>query len=258
MENPRPEKVAVVDEVRERFDRRRRRAAHRVPRARRDGDRRAAPRAARRRRRVQDLQEHPGALRRPRPGADELDDAAHRPDGHRLRPTATPAARGQGAARLRPDQPGPGGQGRPARRQGRSTADDVKALADLAPREVLLAQLAGAFAAPLVQVRRPAPGPAPQLRLRPQGPHRPAGRRPAAPPPSPSRARGRGPPRPRPPRRRARRHRGRGRPPRRRRRDRRRPPPKPPPTTTRHEPTDDPRRADPWPPRKRSSTPSPT
>ena len=32
MENPRPEKVAVVDEVREKLRRRRRRAAHRVPR----------------------------------------------------------------------------------------------------------------------------------------------------------------------------------------------------------------------------------
>ena len=39
--------------------------------------------------------------------------------------------------------PSPRGQGRSARRPGCSSVDDVKALADLAPREVLLARLAG-------------------------------------------------------------------------------------------------------------------
>ena len=57
------------------------------------------------------------------------------------------------------------------------TADEAQALAEVEPREVLLAKLAGALAAPDGAVRRPARSAAPQLRLRPQGPHRPAGRR---------------------------------------------------------------------------------
>ena len=42
-------------------------------------------------------------------------------------------------------------EGRPARRPRCSTAGDIDALADIAPREVLLARLAGGFQAPLVK-----------------------------------------------------------------------------------------------------------
>ena len=59
--------------------------------------------------------------------------------------------RGQGAPRLRPDQPGPRRQGRPARRRGLLDRRRARALADVAPREVLLARLAGAMAAPMQQ-----------------------------------------------------------------------------------------------------------
>ena len=116
--------------------------------------------AARGRRRLQDLQEHPRALRRPRP----------RPRARRrcspARPPspssrATPVARGQGAARLRPHQPDAGGQGRPARRRRVLDADGAKALAERRPREVLLAQLAGAHGRADAAVRRPARRPCP-------------------------------------------------------------------------------------------------
>ena len=127
-----------------------RRPAHRVPGPER---RRASPTlrrvAARSRRRVQDLQEHARALRRPRPRPRDRG-PAHRPDRHRLRRRRR-RRRGQGAARLRPDQPEPRRQGRRARRRRCSPPTTPRALADLPPREVLLAQLAGALAAPMQQ-----------------------------------------------------------------------------------------------------------
>ena len=116
MENPRPEKVAVVNEVRERLDGAE--AAilteYRGLTVARAG--RAAPGPRGRRRRLQGLQEHPGQAgdrrRPPRgPGA-----AARGADGHRLR-LGRGQRRGQGAARLRPDQPQPDRQGRPPRRR---------------------------------------------------------------------------------------------------------------------------------------------
>ena len=91
MENPRPEKVAVVDEVR--AARRRRRP----PCSPSTGGSTCRPLAELRRalrdagRRVQDLQEHPGALRRPGPGPGDRR-PAHRPHGHRVRRPATPSA----------------------------------------------------------------------------------------------------------------------------------------------------------------------
>ena len=65
MENPRPEKVAVVDEVRETLRARRRRAAHRVPRPQGRGAGRAAHGDRARPAASTGLQEHVGALRRP-------------------------------------------------------------------------------------------------------------------------------------------------------------------------------------------------
>ena len=53
---------------------------------------------------------------------------------------------------------------------------DLEALADLPSREVMLAQVAGVFQAPLDQGRRAVPGVHPQLRVRREGAHRPAHR----------------------------------------------------------------------------------
>ena len=56
------------------------------------------------------------------------------------------------------------------------SSDDVKALAEVAPREELLAQFAGLLAAPDAAVRRPAGCGPPRLRVRTPGTHRQAGR----------------------------------------------------------------------------------
>ena len=147
MENPRPEKVAVVDEVR---------SASTQPTPPCSPSTAGStwptwPRCAARcasGRRVQDLQEHPGALRRPgsRP---RHRGAAHRPDRHRLRRRRRRRRR-QGPAGLRPDQPALVVKGGVLGDKLLS-ADEAKALADLAPREVLLARFAGALAAPMQQ-----------------------------------------------------------------------------------------------------------
>ena len=68
------------------------------------------------------------------------------------------------------------------------TADEVRALADLPSREVLLAQARRRDGRADAAVRRPAPGAAPQLRLRAEGPDRRARRRPRARSRSPSRS----------------------------------------------------------------------
>ena len=179
MENPRPEKVAVVDEVRERLSTSASAALlteYRGLDVTAIAD--AASGAARSRRRVQDLQEHARPLRRPRP----------RPRSSR---TCSPA---------RPPSPSSDGDG---------TGDAVavaKALRDFARTNPTLVVKGGVLGTkpldrrrrqgprrpraprgaarqarrrarcPDAAVRRPAPGAAPQLRLRPQGPHRP-GRR---------------------------------------------------------------------------------
>ena len=60
--------------------------------------------------------------------------------------------RGQGRCGTSPEsQRGARRQGRPARRPTSSSAAELDALADVAPREVLLARLAGGFQAPLVK-----------------------------------------------------------------------------------------------------------
>ncbi len=56
------------------------------------------------------------------------------------------------------------------------TAAEVTALADLPSREVILAQLAGALQAPIAQFASLLAASASQLRLWPEGAHRPAGR----------------------------------------------------------------------------------
>ena len=151
MDNPRPEKVAVVDEVRERLSSRRRRPAHRVPgpQGRRAGRRCAAASA----RPGGDYKIYKNTLVRFAVrdlGLDELEDAAHRPDGHRLR------RRRRRRAWPRPCATSPGPTPTSWSRAACSatrllTADDARALADVPPREVLLAQFAGGLAAPLQQ-----------------------------------------------------------------------------------------------------------
>ena len=158
--------------------RQRRRPADRVPRAERGRHLGPAPLAARGRRRLQDLQEHPGALRRPRSRPRDRG-PAHRSDGHRLR-RRRPGRRGQGAARLRPHQPEPGGQGRRPRRQaavGRRGQGPGRRRSPRGAAGPPGRCHGGADAA----VRRAPAGRAPQLRLRPVRPHRAEGRRPRAP-----------------------------------------------------------------------------
>ena len=122
--------------------------------------------------------------------------AADRPHGHRVRPRRRRRG-GQDPAGLRPDQPRPGGQGRPAGHQGARPPPTSRPWPTCRPARSLLARLAGALQAPLREVRRPAPGPAPQLRLRPPGadrrPRRRACREAAAPRPTARRRRRRRP-----------------------------------------------------------------
>ena len=100
--------------------------------------------------------------------------------------------RGQGAQGVRQDQPEPRGEGRDARAE-RPEVADLDALAEVPPREVLLAKLAGGFQAPMVKAAGLFSGLHPQLRLRPEGVHRhkppPRSRRPE---PDPGRGRGSG------------------------------------------------------------------
>ena len=146
----RPEKVAVVEEIREQARRLRRRSARGVPRAEGGRARRAAGRPAARRRRVQDLQEHAGPPGRRGSGPHRPRPDAARPDGHRLRHRRR-GDRGQGAAGLRQGPRGPDRQGRPARHPHADAPATSIALADVPPREVLLARLAGGFQAPMVK-----------------------------------------------------------------------------------------------------------
>ena len=155
---------------------------------------------------------------------------------------------GQGPAGLRPDQPQAGRQGRGARQQGHVRRRHRRPGRPAAPR-------GGPGPAgrrpgrPDAAVRRPAPGPAPQLRLRPEGPDRPGRGH-----PRPDRITGQG----------RQRHDGGGR----QRHDggapaHRRHPPRPTPIAACRRPFPEPDRtlsyqgAPPWQPKKRSSTPSP-
>ena len=86
-------------------------------------------------------------------GLAELVDAARGAGCDRVRPPGgrRRGHRGQGAARLRPDQPEPRREGRHPRRPRCSRPQDVEALADVPPRDELLARLAGGFQAPLTK-----------------------------------------------------------------------------------------------------------
>ena len=140
-----------------------------------------APIAARRRWRLQDLQEHAGALRGPRSRPRDRG-AAHRSHRHRLRPDdgagdPVPVAKAlSDFARATTNLVVKGG----VLGDKVLSADDTQALADVAPREELLARLAGAMAAPMQQF-------AGLLEALPRnfayglpGPHRAAGWRPEA------------------------------------------------------------------------------
>ena len=117
MENPRPEKVAVVDEVREKLRRRRRRAAHRVPRPDRvrSSPRCAAscarPAASTRSTRTPSCASPPA-----RSGIEQLDELLVGPTAIAFvngDAAASPSRSGTSPARTRP-----GGERRAARQQG--------------------------------------------------------------------------------------------------------------------------------------------
>ena len=153
MDNPRPEKVAVVDEVRARLDAADGRHPHRVPRP--DRGARWPSCAGRLRgggRRLQGLQEHPGASW-PSPAArhEPLDAAARGPDGDRLRPgdVSAVAKALRDFARTEPDlvvKGGVLGEGVPV------AAGPGQPSPTCRRRDVLLARFAGAIAAPLRQL----------------------------------------------------------------------------------------------------------
>ena len=195
MDNPRPEKVAVVDEVRERLDAAEaallteyrgldvaehgRAAAHRC----------ARPAATTRSTRTRWCASPPATsasrstscspARRPSPSSADGDDAVAWPRrcGTSPRPTRTSWSRAACSA------------------TSRCRAAEATALADVAAPRGAARPVRRRPGRPDAAVRRPAPGPAPQLRLRPAGPHR--GR--AAPPAPASRGPGRRAPTPRPP-----------------------------------------------------------
>ena len=151
MDNPRPEKVAVVDEVRERLD-----AADAAMLTEYRGltvaelaELRRALRAA-----GGDYKIYKNTLVRwpsPAAGSRPRSRAARRPDGHRLRPGRRERG-GQGAPGLRPDQPEPGGQGRRGRRRACCRPRTSAPWPTCPPGRSLLAQFAGALAAPLQQL----------------------------------------------------------------------------------------------------------
>ena len=132
-------------------------------------------RAGRRGGRLQDLQEHPGPpghRRRRVPAAVRV---PHRPHGAHLRAGRRQRG-GQGAAGLRPGQPAPGHKGWSGRRLA-ALLVGPGALADLPPRDVLLARIAGALAAPLQQMAGLLQALPRGSRLRPLGPDRAEGGR---------------------------------------------------------------------------------
>ena len=181
LDEPRPEKVAVVDRGARAPVVVERRPAHRVPRASRSpswpacGGRCGTRAASTRSTRTPSCASPCGDL-----GLDDLEDLL---DG----PTAIAFVDGDAAAvakalrdfaRTNPNLVVKGGV------LGTKvlTPPRPRPWPTSPPREVLLAQLAGALAAPLVADRRPAPGPAPQLRLRPEGPASTSGSPPRRPP----------------------------------------------------------------------------
>jgi large subunit ribosomal protein L10 len=158
MENPRPEKVAVVDEVRERFASSSAAllteyrgldvaALAELRRALRDagGDykiyKNTLVRFAARDRglEIDDMLTGPTAIAFVRDGAD--DDGGSAGDPVLVAKALRDFARGNPALVVKGGVMG----------DSRLSADDAQALADVEPREVLLAKIAGAFAAPMQQ-----------------------------------------------------------------------------------------------------------
>ena len=127
-----------------------RRPAHRVPGPQGVRPGPPAPVAAGGGRRVRHLQEHARPLGRRRPRPRRHGRPAVGPDRHRLR-HRRPGGGGQVAARLRQDQPQPHRQGRPPRQEGAAGLGGGGP-GRRGPREVVLAQFAGALAAPLVKM----------------------------------------------------------------------------------------------------------
>ena len=170
MENPRPEKVAVVDEVKERFERADAALLTEYRglnvKALADLRRQLRPAGA-------EYKVYKNTLVRfaaREAGADGLVELLERPHGHHLRPRRRRGG-GQDPAGLRQDQPHAGGQGRPAghqgahrgRRRGPGRPAAARGRAGPPGRRP---------PGPAREAGRPAPGPAPQLRLRAPGPDR--------------------------------------------------------------------------------------
>ena len=129
--------------------------------------------------RLQGLQEHAGPPGRRRTPASTRSPSCSRARWRSPSCAGRRGGRGQGAARLRQEQPDPRREGRAARRPRVITVRRHRGAGRRCrPRDVLLAQLAGGFQAAAREGGRPVPGLHPQLRLRPQGADRPARRRP--------------------------------------------------------------------------------
>ena len=84
-------------------------------------------------------------------GIEQVRVVAPRPVGDRLR-LRRRGRGGEGAAQLRPRAPAADRQGRHPRRQAADRADEIRRLADLESREVLLAKFAGGMLAPAQQL----------------------------------------------------------------------------------------------------------
>ena len=169
---PRPEKVAIVEEITAKLNNSVGGVRHRVPRACRSArSPTCAPRCAR-------PAPSTRCTRTPWPaspptdaGLDGLDEHARRPDRphvRRRRLGRRPPRRCAICAKTNPLLVSRAA----CSATSPMTADDVKALADLPSREELLARFAGAFQAPLVKTAGLLQALPAQLRLRPLGPHR--------------------------------------------------------------------------------------
>jgi hypothetical protein len=187
MDNPRSEKVAVVDEVRQRFDDSGRGHPDRISGPQGQGPGRPAPVAAVQRRRLQDLQEHSGAL-----GSPQLRSGGAGGDAGRARPGSPSSTATQPRwPRCFATTPGP--------TRCWSSRAGCSATRSSGPRDLGPGRSAVPRGPAGPRRRRPggsdaaagrtAAGPAPQPRLRPGGPARPAGRRRAGGPSTRRRAR---------------------------------------------------------------------
>ena len=171
-------KATVIEEIRQRLDASDAAVLTEYRGSDGDRDREPARRAAARVDRLQDLQEHARPPGRERRGARRARRAARGPvaiafvrqDGG---DAVTAAKALRDFARTNPNLIVKGG----ILGTRLLTTKEVEALADVPPRDELLARLAGGFQAPARQGRRPVPGLHEELRLRPEGLRRPARRR---------------------------------------------------------------------------------